>query len=37
MRADLEESREITLEDVEAWSPLARARDRLATVLREQI
>jgi cardiolipin synthase len=37
MRADLEESREITLEVVEAWSPLARARDRLATVLREQI
>jgi cardiolipin synthase len=37
MRADLRESREITIEDVDAWSPLARARDRLATVLREQI
>ena len=37
MRDDVRESREITLEDVERWSPLARARDRLATVLREQI
>jgi cardiolipin synthase len=37
MRADLRESREIKLEDVNGWSPLARARDRLATVLREQI
>ena len=37
MRADVRESREITLEDVESWSPLERARDRLATVLREQI
>jgi cardiolipin synthase A/B len=37
MRADLRESREVTIEEVNAWSPLARARDRLATVLREQI
>jgi cardiolipin synthase len=37
MREDVRESREITLADVDEWSPLERARDRLATVLREQI
>lgn len=37
MRGDLERSREVTLEDVEAWTPLERARDRLALSLREQI
>jgi cardiolipin synthase len=37
MRADLKRSREVTLEDVEDWSPLGRARDWLAVSLREQI
>jgi hypothetical protein len=37
MRVDVRESREITLEDVEKWSLLERARDRLAALLREQI
>ena len=37
IRADLERSREVKLADVEAWSPLARVRDRLALALREQI
>ncbi|HJU86133.1 MAG TPA: phospholipase D-like domain-containing protein [Gemmatimonadota bacterium] len=37
MRADVRESREITLKDVEEWSLLERARNRLATLLREQI
>lgn len=37
MRADARESREITLDEVREWSPLARARDRMATALREQI
>jgi cardiolipin synthase len=37
MRDDVRESREITLEDVEKWSLLERARDRLAALLREQI
>ena len=37
MRSDLRRSREITLADVEEWSLLERVRDRLATVLREQL
>ena len=37
MREDLGRSREITLADVDSWSPLERARDRLAVALREQI
>jgi len=34
---DLADAREITLEDVEQWSPFARIRNHLALLLREQL
>lgn len=34
---DLRQAREITLAEVEGWSLLARARNRLARTLREQL